>query len=102
MATMAPTSSRRAARMVTAMRPVIPLSSPCRSAGRPQAERLLGVADPAPDRITARQIETALVRHARIGQQRDIGQGQGFTDEKARTRELTLQMIERRITAQIG
>src|SRR5689334_13038549 len=96
MATIAPMSSRRARRMASEGRAV--MAPPNGSMGRRQSELLFRVADPAPQlRITA-EIKTALMREARVGQQRHVRQRER-AHKKARHFETALHVVEREIAA---
>src|ERR1700736_4509167 len=95
---MTPTSSRRARRMVTAESRLMGFSGLV-STRRRQAERFLGLADPAPHGGIAVEMKAALMREAGIGQQRYVGERNRVGDQKARRGQLMLHPRQRRVAA---
>ena len=69
------------------------------SAYRRQPERPFGLADPAPDGGIAIEMEAALVRDPRIGQQRNVGQRDRVANQERRQRELMFHPRQREIAA---
>ena len=63
------------------------------------AEEFFGLADPAPHGGIAVEVEAALMREPRIGQQRDVGERHGGADQKPCRRELLFHARQRRIAA---
>src|SRR5262245_11997692 len=93
---MAATSSRRAGRMETSLSF---MSKTPDSARRRQIEKDFGLANPAADGRMMAEIEAALMREARIGEQRDVGERNRVTREVAACRQMLLHAVERRIAA---